>query len=61
MTEQEWVESAIRYMVSQTGEWEDGNHVQYCESLYETYVDDMGDDPFSPEDAIDQDMTYWED
>lgn len=56
-----WIKEANTYLVSITGEWENGLSESYCDSLYETYVEDMRDDPFSPEDAIEEDMNYWED
>ena len=61
MIEKEWVNKAMQYMRRLTGPWENEENLKdYCESLYETYVEEMGDDPFSPKDAIDEDMTYWE-
>lgn len=61
MNKQDWIDNAVKYMVSLTGEWEiHKNLVDYCESLHETYVEDMGEDFFSPEDAVDEDMTYWD-
>lgn len=57
----EWVDEACWYMIRLTGPWEDKQHLRdYCESLYETYVEEMGDDPFSPKGAVDEDMTYWD-
>jgi len=61
MKKSEWLVEACEYMIKLTGDWEiHGNLVDYCESLYETYVEEMGDDPFSPEGAVDEDMTYWD-
>lgn len=62
MTKEDWINEANKYLVKLTGEWDyENNSKDYCESLYETYVEETGDDPFSPQDAVDEDMTYWED
>lgn len=60
MKEAEWIKKATAYMVSLTGPWKGEGASNYCGSLYETYVKDMGDDPYSPTDAVDEDMSYWE-
>lgn len=64
MSKQNWIDKAVEYMVSITGEWEnEENLTDYCESLYETYAEDnqnLGETFYSPEDAVDEDMTYWE-
>ena len=64
MNKSEWVKQAVDYMVSVTGEWDvEGRCEEYCESLYETYVEDnyIGEEDCTPEYAVDEDMTYWED
>lgn len=61
MNKSKWVESAVHYMRSLTGPWENEDNLKdYCESLYESYVEDMSDSPCSPKDAVDEDMTYWD-
>ena len=60
MIKEDWINEANKYLVKLTCEWDTENSKGYCESLYETYVEEMGDDPFSPQDAVDEDMTYWD-
>lgn len=56
-----WVKEANDYLTSLTGAWDKPEYsIDYCESLYQSYVEDMGGDPFSPQDAVDEDMTYWD-
>ena len=56
-----WVKDANTYLTSLTGVWDKAEFsLDYCESLYESYVEDNPDDPFSPKDAVDEDMTYWD-
>lgn len=50
-----WVVRAYKYMFSRCGwaRWD------MCASLYETYVDEDRESNWSPEDAVDEDMSYW--
>jgi hypothetical protein len=65
MKREQWVAEANAYLISLTGEWDKPEFSEeYCESLYETYVIDdsglLGEDFWSPKDAVDEDMTYWD-
>lgn len=61
MTKEKWLDTAYWYMVKLTGPWENKQHLQdYCESLYEDYVEGNLDDPYTPQEAVDEDMTYWD-
>lgn len=61
MQMQQWVREAVQHLNSITGKWDYPEQmVEYCESLYETYVEENPEDPFSPKDAVDEDMTYWD-
>lgn len=60
MTRQEWVEEALRVLIEKTGPWENGLERQFAEGLYDTYVEDSDED-YDPEDAVLEELTYWED
>lgn len=63
MKKEQWVKEAYKHIVSITGEWDYPEAcMDYCESLYETYVEDelFGEEDCTPEFAVDEDMTYWE-
>lgn len=59
---QKWIESAINYTKSLTGPWEiEENLVDYCECLYADYYEGLdGEDQVGPEEAVDEDMSYWD-
>lgn len=59
MTKQEWIEEAVKVLVANTGNWENEMEYEYCEGLYETYVED-NDLDHTPEEAVFEDLTYWE-
>ncbi|WP_277593654.1 hypothetical protein [Pseudomonas chlororaphis] len=52
-----WMIRAYLYMRSRCG-WARWDMVG---SLYETYVDEDADSDWSPQDAVDEDMSYWGD
>ena len=63
MDKEDWINQANKYLVSLTGEWDNPEDSrEYCECLYETYVEEQETDDlkFSPKDAVDEDMTYWD-
>ena len=56
MGKADWIESAAKLLEP----YQFANPTEYAESLYETYVEQ--DDPdCSPEDAVNEDITYWGD
>ncbi len=60
MQMQQWVKEAVQYLTSITGKWDYPEQmVEYCESLYEPYVEENPENPFNPKDAVDEDITYW--
>jgi hypothetical protein len=54
MTKDEWVAAAAEKLKPYLGD----KAQEYAEGLYETY--DNGDN-WTPEDAVDEDMSYWGD
>lgn len=52
-----WILRAYFYMQRRAGwaRWD------MCASLHETYVDEDADSNWSPQDAVDEDMSYWGD
>jgi hypothetical protein len=65
MNKHDWIERANKHLVARTGEWDNkGSSLEYCESLYETYVEDnceLYEGTFwEPEAAVEEDMTYWD-
>lgn len=60
MNKKEWIAKARFYLVNVSVGWEDNDALDYCEALYENYVEDNPEDPFTPQEAVDEDMTYWD-
>ena len=60
MTKEQWIKEANEYLVNITGPWENGLSIDYCESLYQDYVEEDDSGFWSPSDAVDEDMTYWD-
>lgn len=54
-----WIWSCSRLLRRVCPEWHNSNYWDYADSLHETYVID-GDADWSPEDALAEDMTYWD-
>lgn len=52
-----WILRAYFYMQRRAGwaRWD------MCASLHEAYVDEDADSNWSPQDAVDEDMSYWGD
>lgn len=53
MEKEEWVKRAEEKLRPYMGE----QSREYAESLYQTY--EMEDGDWEPEDAVDEDMSYW--
>lgn len=61
MNKEDWIAKAKLHMLKRTGEWDFHESLQnICESLYETYVEEEEDTDFwTPENAVDEELTYW--
>ena len=62
MKKEAWIKEAKAYVQSVTGSWETNSLNEYVEDLYEEvadYYEDTGMS-LSPEEAVDEDMSYWE-
>jgi hypothetical protein len=57
LTQEKWVNEATELLMPYIGE----NAQEYAESLYETYVVELEDPDYSPERAVEEDMSYWGD
>lgn len=60
----DWIDIANKYLISRVGESDENDWTwDYCESLYESYVEkeSFSGDYWTPEEAVDEDMTYWGD
>lgn len=57
---QKWVEQAADFMMTNSVGWSRENALDYCDSLYYTYIVEFGEEDISPEDAVLEDMSYWE-
>lgn len=58
MTKDEWIDQAHAYQTKCLNGTDMGR--DYAESLYETYVEQNKGCEFTPEDAVSEDFSYWD-